>query len=688
MNDADPPDARASAPRRDLAFAALLPDIARGFRAAVVTLPPFFLARQLGLRELVWVALGGWLGTLVDPGGTPRTRGKTLATFTGLGALLLALGEMVGPHPWLGLAFLAVSAFVTSFFRVLGAAANATGVILAIVVAIAVGGSLGHPLNDALAFAAGSCAAMLLSTIVWPVWTHFPVRLASAPVWRALARYAEAMESYLRAGGSADDEGWNEILRKHQPALRAALETAREAALASRARHSGESVLGSNLRTLISSAETQMGLLIALGEVRASSPGMDLRKENVFAVLAQRYQRIADILATQKLDDAPLVIGADPTAEHPISKRLLQASAAALRVAHAPSTPAVSPDGLPSLAEDDTIANDLRLLRDTLSFRSPFMTHALRVGLAITAAGIVGHRLSPTHTHWVTITTIAVLQPYPGATLTRGLERVVGTVIGSLVAIGIMFTVRNPIALAVIMFPLLLVAVMTKPRSYRLFTLFLTPVFVLLAERWTMDWGIAIDRCRDAVAGGVVALAAALVFPSREDARLADAIRVMLDSLQGYADAVIGRCLGRERGDEQTRAARRDVGIAIGLAETSLERLLAEPLRAAPAAGDAMLLVTQARRLSSAITMLDVTLSSHPAAPSVDGDLEAARVTQAWVDQVISSARAGSRPTTRPPDLSGYGATPALALALVRIERTAELLAPPVTSSSRLPAAS
>ena len=679
MNDAEPPQAPATPPRRDLAIAALLPDVARGFRAAIVTLPPFYLARQLGFRELVWVALGGWLGTLVDPGGTPRSRGKTLATFTVLGAFFLAVGEMIGAHAWLGLAFLAVSAFVTSFFRVLGAAANATGVILAVVVAIAVGGTRGHPLTDALGFAAGSFAATLLSSIVWPVWTHFPVRLASAPVWRALARYAEAMESYLRAGGSADDEGWNEILRKHQPALRAALESAREAALASRARHSGESVLGSNLRTLISSAETQMGLLIALGEVRASSPEMETRKENIFAVLAQRYERLADILATQKLDDTSPVIGPDPAAEHPISKRLLRASAAALRVAHAPSTPAVSPDGLPTLDEGATIASDLRLLRDTLSLRSPFMTHALRVGLAVIVAGIVGHRVSPTHTHWVTITTVIVLQPYPGATLTRGIERVVGTVIGSIVAIGIMFTVQNPIALAAIMFPLLLVAVTTKPRSYRLFTLFLTPVFVLLAERWTTDWAIAIDRCRDAVIGGVVALGAALLFPSREDARLADAILVMLDALQSYANVVIGRGLDGAKSD--TRGARRDAGIAIGLAETSLERLLAEPLRSAPAAGDAMLLVTQARRLSSALTMLDVTLESRGTSRLVGGEQEAARVTRAWVDGVLAAARAGARPTTRPPDLSGYGASPGLEHALARIERTAELLAPPVTPS-------
>ena len=680
MSDAEPPE-RELPPRRDAAIAALLPDVARGVRAAIVTLPPFFLARQLGIRELAWVALGGWLGTLADPGGTPRARGRALATFTLLGALLVVAGELIGPHPWVGILALALTAFVTAVFRVFGAAATATGTLLCVVMAIAVGGSLGNPLRDALAFMLGGAAATLLSSIVWPVWTHLPVRVAIAPVWRALARYADAIGAYLREGGNADDVAWTELLRKHQPALRAALETAREAALASRARHNGESVLGSNLRTLISAADTQMSLLIALGELHGTSLEMERRKLDVFAVLARRYEAVARIIQTPKLDDRPFVEPPDPPVEHEISKRLLQSSAAALRVAHAPSTPAMSPDGI-AVVSDVAAESDLRVLRDALSLRSPWALHALRVALAVVAAGVVGNRFSPAHAHWVTITTIAVLQPYPGATLTRAIERVLGTVIGSLVAVAIMFTVRNPLALAAIMFPLLIVAMTTKPRSYRLFTLFLTPVFVLLAERWNADWGIAVDRCRDGLIGGLVALGAALLFPSREDARLSDAVRVMLDALQGYADEVLGRILRGEPSSSRTALARREFGIAIGLAETSLERLLAEPLRSAPAMGDALLLVTQARRLSSALTMLDVTHTSALA----DGEKQAAAATRAWVDGVLAAARAGARPTTRAPDLSGFGARPVLEHALVRIERTAELLAPPVTPS-RFPAA-
>ena len=56
--------------------------------------------------------------------------------------------------------------------------------------------------------------------------------------------------------------------------------------------------------------------------------------------------------------------------------------------------------------------------------------------------------------------------------------------------------------------------------------------------------------------------------------------------------------------------ARRAAGIAIGEAETSLERWLAEPLRRSAEGEEGMQLVTHARRLANACTTLD-SLSAH-----------------------------------------------------------------------------
>ena len=80
--------------RDRFALGSLAPDIAQGVRAAISTLVPFYFARKLGHHELVWVALGGWLGTLADPGGARRERAKTLAIFAIAGALVVALADV------------------------------------------------------------------------------------------------------------------------------------------------------------------------------------------------------------------------------------------------------------------------------------------------------------------------------------------------------------------------------------------------------------------------------------------------------------------------------------------------------------------------------------------------------------------------------------------------------------------
>ena len=77
-----------------------------------------------------------------------------------------------------------------------------------------------------------------------------------------------------------------------------------------------------------------------------------------------------------------------------------------------------------------------------------------------------------------------------------------------------------------------------------------------------------------------------------------------LGAITSYAHEVLTAASNRGApgAEERVVAARRAAGVSLGEAEVSLERLLAEPLGDKEAAEDAMLLVTYARRLGSALT--------------------------------------------------------------------------------------
>ncbi|MCL2447379.1 MAG: FUSC family protein [Polyangiaceae bacterium] len=679
------------------------PDVARGVRAAFVTLAPFYLAAALARPELAWTALGGWLGTLADPGGPRATRARALAIFVVAGTPLVAAFESVAWAPTMATAGLMLIAFAMSMLRSVSGSAATLGNFLTMVAAIGGARVRTSPVSDALGFALGAAMAVFMSTIVWPVWTHLPVRRAVANVYAALASYvAEAarMHSAEQKAASA----WTDLVRTHHRQIRDALESARVAALAGRARRQGESRYGGTVRALLGAAELQFPIVASLVielESRALAPSVDPRRLDA---LAAGYRAVATTLASPEvrrhMPPAPTLSPTlNPTpatvADH-LFDRLDRACTLVRDLLHAlasdrgpPATeprdtaslPGAPQPGPVSAARDvTTVPIALRAMRDALSWRSPYLQHALRTALAAGAASLVGELLSRSRVYWVTLTTLAILQPYPGATMKRAGERVVGTIFGCIAALVITTSVHSRLALALMLVPLSVAAVATRPRSYRLFTFFLTPLFVIVTDP-THDWHTAALRAGDAVLGGLVALlAGVLIAPASERRRAPEALGDMLAFLGDYAAAVFAT-LRDPKGsldDSHVASKRRATGLALGAAETSLERWLAEPLTDRGNAADAMLLVTYARRLASALTSLDVLRPiARTAGPA--GTADAAAVA-AYVAATLEAARAhlatgAAEPAIPAPPWLHPPAEPSIERALERVVRWAALIA-------------
>jgi len=596
---------------------AALPDVAKGVRAAAVMLGPFYLARVLGRPELAWTALGGWLCTLADPGGARPTRAKALLLFASAGAVLVWASEALAGSAWMAALLLALVTFGLSMLRAIGGTAASLGTLLTMTTAIALARARTTPLRDAVGFGAGALAAAALSSVVWPVWTHLPVRRAVAAVFGELAAYAADVGDAVAAGTPSGDARWSAMIREHHRNIRAALESARAMALAVRARRIGETRFGSNVRALLGEADAQFPLLAtAVQEIEGVPPDARPWAGAVLASVVANDREVERVLLTRLIRtrpvDAPVGKGAGDVGipAHPVFARLGAASRAAFELAHSVDAPRPEVRSIAPAARESSKADLLeawgqsaRALRDALSPRSTIARHALRAACAAVAASLLGSAVSP-HEYWVTLTALSILQPYTGATLKRAGERVIGTILGSAAAVMVMVTVRSPLLLSALLVPLSIAAVATRPRSYRLFTFFLTPVFVLLAERHLADWMTAAERAGDAVLGGAVALlAGVIVLPESERDLLPDRLAQMLDVLGAYAARTLGA--GGE-GADASAAARRAMGVAFGDAETSLERYLAEPRRDEAWSADAMLLVTYARRLSTAMTSLGV----------------------------------------------------------------------------------
>ena len=146
---------------------------------------------------LMEAALAAWLTCLCDAGGPIRRRVPYLLTFGFAGAAL------------------------TAGYGLLGALAS-----LPAVVALAALGVFCASL-----LRGGSLWALLLTMVIWRLHPYMPARHAVGDCWRRLALLAGDLREVLRHPAAHETE-WDRHAREHRGGVRAAIEVAREAVLA------------------------------------------------------------------------------------------------------------------------------------------------------------------------------------------------------------------------------------------------------------------------------------------------------------------------------------------------------------------------------------------------------------------------------------------------------------------------
>src|SRR5256885_4161991 len=125
--------------RKSLEIAAVRPAFTLGLRAATATIVPLVVGDATGQPIFGWMALGGWLCAIADPGGPHLLRARTMAAFAGAAILVTGLGTLGSTRPALSIALLFAGAIAASLARVGGEAAGAGGPLALILLCIAPG---------------------------------------------------------------------------------------------------------------------------------------------------------------------------------------------------------------------------------------------------------------------------------------------------------------------------------------------------------------------------------------------------------------------------------------------------------------------------------------------------------------------------------------------------------------------
>src|SRR5207237_5930944 len=402
-------------------------------------------------------------------------------------------------------------------------------------------------------------AGCAVSTVLAPVLgrgpAYRPARLAIASCYRELAALA------AKIAGLAEDreQAWSALVLIQPPRVRAELERARVALGAVRRARSAESARGQQLVVLFESADVLLRDLIMAGEALAAAHTVDA---SWLRAVAAALQGIADAIE-DKAEPPGISLpqsfpGAPPEVEH-ARARLITTVQLAIRVATALRS------GAP--LEDDVLAPETQMPRTTvraaLAPDSALLRHAVRMAVTVSIGAAIAAWMGVSRASWVTVAVVIVLQPDSGSTVRRAVQRVLGTVVGAGVAALLVPILRSPTLIGVVLFPLSSLALALRPLNYGLFTLLVTPVFLLMAEVLSGDWHLAGVRVESTLIGGGLAFAAQLLCLSRERDQLPQRLAALFHRLREYLDAV----LADPRAEP---AARRSFGLAPANADASL----------------------------------------------------------------------------------------------------------------------
>jgi len=645
------------------------PAIVAGLRAAVATMVPLLVAQILHLPGGgTWASLGGFSAAVADRGGAYRIRALTMGALTIGAAIGVILGGLIGGTTWLAVLLTFVFVAVLSLAREFGISAGGVGTSVAVAFVVSLSApspTAAEALQRGVYLLIGGAWAMILALVFWPVRPYRPLRLAAGRCYRELAVYADAIAAL---GGATPNDMQRAALVQHRRAIRDAVEAARSLVAVSRSGGQGEARRGERLLLLVQGADLLFGTLIALDEFLEHASESDHRDvaertSHAAARFASTARRIATTIEVEP--NAPGVFegatASHATPSRPTGMDTFSAQSARLVdqleeyttvvAANADALSNDRPPHIPPALAILTIVEDrppvLETLRASLTLNSFAMRHALRVAIVTAVAVLVTRLLNLPHGYWVTITAIIILQPFAGATLIKALQRVLGTVAGALLTVAFVAVIHDSRGLLVVVFVLAAACVAFLRVNYLIYSILLTPTFVLLAEMSAGDWHLAELRAMNTLIGGALGLAGAwLLWPSAERDRFPELAATALRTTAAHLRVVIA--MWNSTDDESSvalAAARRDAALAITNAEASFERMVAESTRRRRELEPATTLLTFTRRLVSADIALG-TLRHAPEAAAIRDDVgRFARYLTSMLDGVADAVAARRAPT-------------------------------------------
>jgi uncharacterized membrane protein YccC len=565
-------------------------------RAAVALTLPLALGLAAGRPEYGALAsMGALSGVISDTAAAYRMRLINIAIPQLFAAVGITLGSLVYGQGWVTVTALTLAALVSGMISSIGAVASVSGLLL--LLNSVVGAGLPMPGEWWLApvlMTGGGLLVLALALLAWPLRAGVPERDAVADTYRKVA-------DLLATTTTDDPAGHTDAYDAARHLVTQSLDQSYDMVLARRARHHGRSP---ELVRLLAQLNAITPLVEAAPAVRLS--GRPLPAEIPVAV-----RHLAEAVETGYSGPLGLRL---PEPRSEIGRAVDQALRHAADVATEKSPDALKKAGDRAGGPAPLGVRAVRVARN-VALSGASWRYGLRLALCIGIAQALVSLVPVPRSYWVALTITFVLKPDFGSVFSRALLRALGTVVGLVVAAGILAEVPRgwwDVPVMLLLAPLIPVF---TPRGYGYQTAAITPVILLLSDILNhQGTGLLVPRLVDSLMGCAIALIAGyLLWPeswhARVGARLADAVA----DTAGYVEQAFGQ--GPATPADRARMRRR-LYRDLSAVRTEFQRALTEPPPIGRRAAAWWPLVVAVERIVDATTAARVRIKQGAEPPS------------------------------------------------------------------------
>jgi len=220
----------------------------------------------------------------------------------------------------------------------------------------------------------------------------------------------------------------------------------------------------------------------------------------------------------------------------------------------------------------DTILQNLSL--DSTLFR-----HSLRLSIAMLFAYSLGIFLEIQNTYWILLTIIVIMRPSYGLTQERSKDRIIGTIIGAIFAVGIVLLTQNKILYAVLALVSLVFAFALIQQNYKSAAALIT-ISIVFAYSFINPKFLEVIEFRviDTIIGAVIAVVANYtLLPSWEVFNLKQVLIKALEANKAYLLATQDLYQDPSSNTLAYNLARKEAFLAISQLNAAFQRLSQDP---------------------------------------------------------------------------------------------------------------